>query len=74
MLNLSLTEPSFPHRHNANGTYDSICTRCFVTVATVRNEAELAGRESAHICDPVDLCRLDQGAYVSNGAKVAIPC
>jgi hypothetical protein len=57
---LTLLRPSFPHRHNANGSHDSICTLCLATVATVRNELELAGFESAHVCEPANLYRLSQ--------------
>jgi len=52
---LTLLRPSFPHRHNADGTHDSICTVCLATVATVQNELELAGLESAHVCEPANL-------------------
>lgn len=30
----------------------SICTRCFVTVATATREAELDRAEKKHVCDP----------------------
>jgi len=40
----------FPHRHNRDGSYDSICSRCFVTVATSYNEAELLAHEQKHVC------------------------
>jgi hypothetical protein len=43
----------FMHRENLNGTTDSICCTCFVTVATARNEFELAEPERGHVCDPV---------------------
>jgi hypothetical protein len=52
---LTLLRPSFPHRHNANGTHDSICTVCLATVATVQNESELARFESTHVCEPANL-------------------
>jgi hypothetical protein len=55
---------SFPHRHNIDGTHDSICTSCFVTVATVVNETELSGHESAHVCDPMDEYRFSQRTSV----------
>jgi hypothetical protein len=42
--------PSFPHRRNKDGSYDSICPTCYITVARSRQEADLADRESAHIC------------------------
>ena len=41
----------FPSKHNGNGSHDSICISCFASVASVRNEAELAQREQDHICD-----------------------
>jgi hypothetical protein len=40
----------FPHRHNPDGTFDSICAGCFQTLATARIEAELAEVENAHNC------------------------
>jgi hypothetical protein len=57
----AVLEPIFPHRHNSDGSYDSICTRCFATVATAQNESELAFHESAHVCEPVTLYRFSQG-------------
>jgi hypothetical protein len=43
----------YPHRHNENGTYDSICLKCFATVATTLTEPELAFYDRRHICDPI---------------------
>lgn len=40
----------FPHRRKPNGTFDSICTRCFLTVANADTEAELRVPERAHDC------------------------
>jgi len=57
---LTLLRPSFPHRHNPDGTHDSICTVCFATVATVQKEWELASHESAHVCEPMSLYRASQ--------------
>ena len=42
----------YPHRLNAEGSYDSICRRCFRTVARAETEAELRAYEAKHICDP----------------------
>ena len=42
---------NFPHRRNWDGTFDSICPSCFVTIATKDSETELAAAEAAHICD-----------------------
>lgn len=47
----------FIRRTNTNGTMDSICCECFVTVATARTEKELDGPEQSHICDPMVLKR-----------------
>jgi hypothetical protein len=58
---LTLLKARFPHRHNADGSHDSICTACFATVAKVRNEDDLAGPESAHVCEPISLYRVSQG-------------
>jgi len=58
---LSLLKPSFPHRRNADGSHDSICTMCLATVATVKSEGELARHESAHVCEPFNLYRVSHG-------------
>lgn len=42
--------PAFPHRHNRDGSYDSICVKCFATIATERIEEMLAESEQAHAC------------------------
>ena len=52
--------PHFPHRRNLNGSYDSICTVCHGTVATSRNENELAWQEENHDCSPSRLLELSQ--------------
>jgi hypothetical protein len=45
--------PDFPHRINADGTYESICILCFATVAAAQNLAELRDRHKVHVCQPV---------------------
>ena len=45
-------QPTFLHRANRDGTFDSICLRCFHTIATETNEAALAGAEMEHQCVP----------------------
>jgi hypothetical protein len=42
--------PAFPHRHNRDGSYDSICVKCFATIATERIEEMLAESEQKHVC------------------------
>lgn len=45
--------PAFVHRQNKDGTIDSICRRCFRTVATALTEEELRPGEEAHRCIPL---------------------
>ena len=47
--------PSFPHRQNVDGTFDSICPYCFQTIAKQRLESDLARFEQAHVCRPQDV-------------------
>jgi len=42
----------FIHRLNEDGTIDSICRDCFVTVATEESESLLEREERKHKCDP----------------------
>jgi hypothetical protein len=43
---------SFARRQNHDATTDSICTRCYQTVASSDNAIDLAAAEAAHLCDP----------------------
>jgi hypothetical protein len=54
------TTPKFVHRHNSDGTYDSICTACIMTAASVEDEWQLPRWELLHRCDPVNLYRVSQ--------------
>lgn len=51
----------FAHRRNPDRTVDSICTRCFKTIANVENEAELARIEQRHYCDPPPWIQEERG-------------
>ena len=44
------TDNHFPHRRNPDGSFDSICPRCYSTVSTRQNEMELAEDEMSHDC------------------------
>jgi hypothetical protein len=59
---------NFHHRHNRNGTHDSICSACAMTVATSSDDSLLAAFEDAHICDPVRAYQVSEGAYHSLNA------
>jgi hypothetical protein len=41
----------YPHRCNRDGTIDSICPHCFVTIGSSMWESELELMELAHVCD-----------------------
>jgi hypothetical protein len=41
----------FPHRINPDGTIDSICPLCYVTVGTSSHVADLERMEAAHFCE-----------------------
>jgi hypothetical protein len=45
---------------NPDGTHDSICARCYATIASAWDEVLLAGPENIHVCNPgrmLDLSR-----------------
>jgi hypothetical protein len=46
---------AFRRRHNEDGTWDSICLRCYRTVASARDATWLQLLQSTHTCDPMDL-------------------
>ena len=41
----------FPHRRNNDGSYDSICPKCIVTIAKATTERELLASDQKHVCD-----------------------
>jgi hypothetical protein len=62
--------PNFPHRLNANGTYDSICTKCHLTIATVKAENELAQHERNHECNPIRLYQLSERSFGAHAIDI----
>src|ERR1700749_4030082 len=42
---------SFRHRQNPDGSWDSICMRCYLTAAHTFGEKLLTAVESGHCCD-----------------------
>jgi hypothetical protein len=52
---MKTSENNFKHRHNQDGSFDSICPLCFRTIDTRLRQEELDQDESSHICDAVDL-------------------
>lgn len=47
------TTSSFARRRNHDGSIDSICYKCFRTVASAHTEAELQWAEKQHDCVPL---------------------
>jgi hypothetical protein len=45
----------FPHKQNPDGSWDSICSECFRTIAKDKQESELAAIEKNHTCNGLDL-------------------
>jgi hypothetical protein len=43
---------SFARRQNHDSSIDSICTKCYQTIASADSVAELATVEDSHQCDP----------------------
>ena len=52
-----ITALRFHHRHNDDHTWDSICRNCFLTVATVDSEDDLAMHECNHHCGDLRLAK-----------------
>jgi hypothetical protein len=67
---LTLLGSSYAHRHNRDGSHDSICVGCFATVATAQDEWELAAHESAHVCNAWDRERFSHS--VNHGQNLRI--
>ena len=53
---------NFAHRRNSDGSYDSICTKCYATAASAEKEESLSSSESAHVCDPSALYLVNEGS------------
>ncbi len=59
----SVNRVLFPHRLNENGSYDSICRICHLTVASAKMQTELAQSERDHVCDPVRIYQTNEDAF-----------
>lgn len=53
-----LENSTFHHRHNENGSLDSICPHCFLTIGSDQNVQQLFFEERTHFCDPLRLHQL----------------
>jgi hypothetical protein len=57
--------PDFPHRFNADGSFDSICTLCHMTVATAMIEADLSQHERVHVCNAIRMYEVAASSLTS---------
>jgi hypothetical protein len=48
----------FAHRSLPNDTVDSICLKCYRTIAITTDEGHRKTQEAAHICTGLDLAEL----------------
>jgi hypothetical protein len=53
---MASTLRKFPHRLNRDGSHDSICLKCFATVANARTEIELTAHNKIPVCNHAILC------------------
>jgi hypothetical protein len=60
----ALLRPHFQHRQNDGGSFDSICSTCFVTVASAEKECDLAPSESMQKCEAAGSASLWIGSGV----------
>jgi hypothetical protein len=44
------TASDFPHRRNKDGSFDSICLKCFATVASRMTQDQLKEFDQKHVC------------------------
>ena len=53
----------YAHRRNYDGTLDSVCKLCYLTVARAYRETDLSHLEVRHICQPVERRRSTRIAH-----------
>lgn len=47
-----MIDSGYPHRLNRDGSYDSICPKCFITIHSSMREEDLVEPEENHVCEP----------------------
>jgi hypothetical protein len=53
----------YAHRRNYDGTLDSICKLCYLTVARAYRELDLNHLELRHVCQPIERRRATRIAH-----------
>jgi hypothetical protein len=51
---------AYPHRINKDKTVDSICPRCYRTIASTRDSWDLGKQEQEHQCEPFRIAELEK--------------
>jgi len=64
------SENDFAHRLNEDGTIDSICLHCFITVATANSVTGLLKSEECHQCADNHLLKHTDGGHSEDRAKI----
>ncbi len=62
----------YSRTQNENGTYNTRCLDCFITIAScVKTEAELGQREARHLCPEKVLAQLlaREKAFAAHAAR-----
>jgi hypothetical protein len=59
----------FKRKHLPDGTWMSICLRCYDTITRSQREEDLAGPETGHECIRTSACRLKLGLKSSTHAS-----
>ena len=55
---LDMESSKFAHRPQADGMVDSICLRCYLTIAVTMNESDREAQEAEHVCEGIELALL----------------
>jgi len=66
-----LTLPPFFHTDEADGSFDSICLKCLLTIANTRIEADLQPHDRNHVCLPSILSQRAFDRARENGRAAA---
>ena len=62
-MNFSDRTITCTRRRNGDGTIDSICNRCFLTIARAYNPVDLTELEQRHVCQPSERRRTVRIVY-----------
>jgi len=63
----------FAHRRNRDASFDSICTKCFRTIASEDSEGKLFAREERHSCEQIyEVTRADFDSRRSTSARPTV--